>query len=1033
MPHIDLILNAGQSEGIDEKVLPEGTLVEATNARLAKDGRYEKREGSAAHGLVLHAAGGSPIEQMRSLDRYQGQRLAFASPPSGDGAEPRVFSWDGSLWHQVGVAPAVSAPQRFPVRRDAPGKQHNPGVAYANGLVCYVFLALSSTGLGTWDGAAIFAQVVNAETGATVDFRILNTYGDINGPRVVACGDDFVVGWYQDNAASPASPFESWTFQFYDASANSWTDQGDLSLIFSASGLDHWDICAFDATSFLLVYRSSGTQQIIKRITASTGTAAATSSAFTAKNVPTIFYDGGAGAPVHVANYDKDTSSGAITLESFTTALVSSVGPTTIETSVGDSNTHPPVIGNLAVDSTAIVLAFDEAALEPDTPFVHVVEVARSNHATTSYNIRNMAIASKPFVSGVQTFLWLNSHTPTGTAGTNQDRTYHLVGFRAIGEFFRHAEIARDVAYKSSGVDGSFLSDIATDGDGRFFWAHYYNSDLPDLLKTQLIEFDTDPHFESVEVHNVRYFSGGFLGAFDGASYYQTGHPMRPLLGTITTPASGTSLGAGVYTFVVVFDYYDAQGNLLLSAPSDVATATTVAGDAIQVYFKDPFLDRYDNENPAVTGTTYVPPSFVRAFVYCSLVDGTVLYRDPSGGSVGTFIPWGDASTFLYTIDDSDSLRAVEPALYTQGVHGALSGPLANWTPPPCRHIWSDGKRLWTGGLERTNECRASKEAFPGEQIAFPEDPIAFSVFVAGAVQGGAALDGVNYAFTDSEIFAWYGDGPDDAGVGQFSQPRKLPSTVGLKTSRSLLEVPQGLLFQGTENGIYLLPRGGGAPNWVGQAVRDTLEAFPVVTATALWADRALGVIACTNSAGTDGRLLVLDLRNGQWYVDDVGGAVEGLTVWDDELVMMTSGAIVVTDASVHVNAIDASEVEMTLKTGQILPFGGTGWGLLQSIQVFGEYLADGQIEGAVRYFGDGDDGQSYTALGAHDITGLTAGDPFQREWWPARQKCAGCQIRLTVKKATGGSATAELALNKIRIQYQKARGAVRLPPAMRA
>src|SRR5688572_33351395 len=48
--------------------------------------------------------------------------------------------------------------------------------------------------------------------------------------------------------------------------------------------------------------------------------------------------------------------------------------------------------------------------------------------------------------------------------------------------------------------------------------------------------------------------------------------------------------------------------------------------------------------------------------------------------------------------------------------------------------------------------------------------------------------------------------------------------------SRSVVSAASGTWFQALSSRLYLMPRGGGAAEWLSQPVRDTLAAFPVIT-----------------------------------------------------------------------------------------------------------------------------------------------------------------------------------------------------------
>jgi hypothetical protein len=209
---------------------------------------------------------------------------------------------------------------------------------------------------------------------------------------------------------------------------------------------------------------------------------------------------------------------------------------------------------------------------------------------------------------------------------------------------------------------------------------------------------------------------------------------------------------------------------------------------------------------------------------------GTEFRRTASDNVTGVGNDYGADSTI--EDDTSDASLADEEVVYTQADRGAFSGPLEHDAPQPGKFIAATESRLLNAGSLRRSVFQMSKEAFLGEPFTFSEFSPFFSQ-VSGAIRGVASLDGARLIFTADDIFAFSGDGPDDLGGGAIGRAQDIPTPSGLEDWRSLLKAHDGLYFQLDDEKIYRLPRGGGAPEWIGIDVMDTLTSYPVITGAA--------------------------------------------------------------------------------------------------------------------------------------------------------------------------------------------------------
>ncbi len=218
-------------------------------------------------------------------------------------------------------------------------------------------------------------------------------------------------------------------------------------------------------------------------------------------------------------------------------------------------------------------------------------------------------------------------------------------------------------------------------------------------------------------------------------------------------------------------------------------------------------------------------------------------------------------------------------------------------------------------------------------------DFAAYKANVDGAVTAVAEMDGTWFAFTYNAIWSISGPGPNDNGAdGSFNAPQRLPSNIGCISHKSLVLTGDGLIFQGAADRLFILPRGSSAPAPIGWPVRDTLSAYPFISAAAFDQTSNVAYWACVATDGLSGRLLVFDTRLQQWYVDNPcnGRAIKALSIYDGRLVidgsiMETAGTFADNDGSVSTTVVPS------VATGDLRPFGLTGSGRCRKVQILGE------------------------------------------------------------------------------------------------
>lgn len=276
---------------------------------------------------------------------------------------------------------------------------------------------------------------------------------------------------------------------------------------------------------------------------------------------------------------------------------------------------------------------------------------------------------------------------------------------------------------------------------------------------------------------------------------------------------SGTTPAAGTYLYVVVREWKDAFGRVYRSPVSDPIQIVKAAGGTTSIScYDDPW------ENGLVTLTYGSPGSVTKVFRTTN--GGSVFYN--VSGIDGLVTPGTTDAAVTLTDATPDSSLISGEILYTQGANGGNSGLLDWWGPPPCRCLWTGTDRQIAGGLEDEHRIQFSNLFFSGEQISWPEDP-AFYVTLSEPNTAVAALDNYWLAFSATSVYLITGQGPDSMGVGSFDAPRKISSTVGARSQRSIVETPEGIMFQAGDGQIYVVQRGSFQVALKSAAVRDSV------------------------------------------------------------------------------------------------------------------------------------------------------------------------------------------------------------------
>lgn len=966
----------GEHAEVDAKILPDGYLTRAKNVRLRKDGRFGVRADFDAIGTDTLGAGAFRSDD---LIGFNDGLLAIgdSAPVAGDTTPwdlarytgTAQIDWSPTAQNLFGLAylGTVTGIRTIGGERIQSSSITRYDCAAAGGLVCLAFQVTI--------GFA-YVRILRATDGAT----LLETVADVH-PRVVAVGSAFYLfGFDAGNAVTLA--------KFDPATDETWQSLGTLT----GTGISVYDVCVDYAGTGLWVATNKTTATSLFPVT----TAGVVGSAITG---PAVVYDyvtvRETASRVHLLTV---LAIGTCQLRSYTTGGSLSTGPTTIvatsdrQPGMSDATTGGVEQVGIAVEQTATLNSVYFTTLDATT---HGADIAKT--------WVNSFLGTKPLTGGAA-----NNHHLFGGVMTDGSFFSNFLGdpgnqiFGAYQDKFAAAQPSVDhtpqLAYDAS--------------TGKCYWPHL-TVDASGTSTPAVTEFSfaTNVRRQTAQIGGQLYIGGGVIELYDGLFLVESGFFEKPRIVSATPSNGAGSLPSSTpLLLTATWEFEDALGRFHTSDLADVLTVTMGASDdTITAVATLPHGLRL---NP----TTALNQGLPQLVFWRSITGINQLRRcetDYSG-------PQASVSVSLLESDDTVRQNGI---VYTQAARGALSGVVPHEGAPPADYLWKFGSRLLAANAD---QAQVSKELFPGEPICW-SGAVGFLIpKISERITGVAALDQRGLLFTAEHIYQFAGDGPDDGGAGSYSEPSIVPGSTGLATWQSLVETPIGLFFQGSNGQLWVLPRDGSPPVWMGQPVRDTLAAFPVVTSATLVTEEQLVSFTCNDALGTDSRVVHYDLRAKTWIVDEFTSAtpIASATSYQGRLAILSAGIAYTERTSLTPNAFLAHG----LTTGRV-DLDGAGWRKFATVGFLGEYRGDCNLQIRISY----DDGKTFPDSKTFPLlasAGFSVGDTVDREWSPLRRKAE--HIKLDFQAVTAGSATEGLAFNKWWVAFLPERGTSRSPAAQR-
>lgn len=976
----------GQHEEIDRKLLPNGMLYAVENYRFRKDGRLGRRWGTQALPRVDNA-GATLSGTVQALREFKGLLTMVH--------DSRVYQFDDDkdYWTKKTLIPRFVAHPSRVISHSIGESWTRSAVAVVNGYLCYAWSEETELWFAVYtvDGAHVFTSQLES--------------ANATDPRMVVVGTKVFL-YYIDTTGSPATlrvrqmDTSGSTLTSNSVGVAQTTAEWSADVIAASS----YDVSVM-GTSILVAFEDDGAGGVTAFLVDSTVDGRTVTASASVSETGEAAIIGTTGENIYLAWRNGSN----VRYRAYSTSLGAATATFTLDTSA--NNTGRPCITR--ANATAATFYWNTGFTDAFGTTISQIEWRTGSNAGalgTASLQSDCRMASKPWVGTSGTYGWVFE----GQSG--QTRSYHVISYTdaASSSVRQHqVTVARELA---SDVSAELVQETALDADGRrHFAAPHIVRGLVDGSSSNFgisdfVVEETLAQRQCVEFGGSLYIAGGHLMSFDGAAVSESGWHYRPVITDVTSAGAG-SIAAGTYSYVAVLEIVDFAGRRQLGSVSDPVSITLAGSENVNVDVKIVQLTSRDDS---------VGNGEEEAFItlYRTLAGGTVYQKvtpdTPGAGTLGPF-PNRPSSTSGITrfIDNTtDATLAAREFLYTEG------NVLEDVPPPPCRYVARGKSRLWIAGLpEDPRAAQCSKLFIRGEPARFV-DHEAFKVRASEDLTAIWTLDEALVMFSADSIWVAFGDGPDDGGIGAFSEPRRISSDIGCTDWRSLVETPEGLMFQ-SRRGIFILPRGFGAPTWIGRPVRDLLASYPYVTsATLVPTDNTVRfAIGDSSTAPTAGRVLVYDLQTREWMRDSYdsyapmhmatlgGNAVFSKAQLSDANALRRESPAIFSDV--------LGEYDSYVETGDIRLAGINGYQRIVAAVVLAEYRASSTLQIFAGY--DDDDVDSFPDSGSWTLSLFSIGDVIQREYGLPWQKCGLVRFRICdINSVTEGQALSGLSLKVI-------------------
>lgn len=520
----------------------------------------------------------------------------------------------------------------------------------------------------------------------------------------------------------------------------------------------------------------------------------------------------------------------------------------------------------------------------------------------------------------------------------------------------------------------------------------------------------------AVEAGGATYLTGANLWMVDGHNVVEAGFLTFPEnITAVQSVGAGSLVPGQTYSWRFYYVWYSQAGERFISTTA-TNVVVTMTGSNNTVTFTIPSLSHTNKTR-------------VKLFAYRTLGNQTLFFFEGGADNDRTSPSIGFVSTVADTAIQSNELdyRSSDPPEFD------------NIPPPPCSVICAGNNRVWAAGFEDPNLVQPSKLQDFGTAlnysdvltIALPPAP------GAAPISAMAMMAEALVVFRETHIYVVSGDGPNNVGtLGQFDTPRTISDDIGCMTARSLIRIPNGLLFK-SRKGIYLLGTDLSL-SYVGADV-DAYNGETITSAV------SLSDVHEARFTLASGKTLVYDYVQQAWSVWTVGG--QNSTLWQNTHVLLPGSTGLLLQEQAGVFSDNGIPYSLIIETPW-LHVGGAAQGnqKVRRVLLLGEQRGDHKplislaynyepffedrqtwdpatIVGAQLLGGNGGLLGGGTVFGGNDSAGRPSTSVYQFRLFPARPRCQALKLRIEDMPRPGSPMGESYSLSEIAMEVAQRPG----------
>ena len=844
---VEVPATGGLAQGIDPRVIPPGTWIQADNMLPNKTGALTKRLGHEA--LPQTAYTGANAPQTPEVIDSRGAELLIHGVSTAGGT-PATWAWSETAQAWVQRDSAALCTVRLRTLATSSSQATDVRVARSD-LGRVVICWKLNADLLYLAGSTIMCRVEDADGTVLLDDTQITMAANWSALAVVTCGETAVVIHCDPGANIKQTLID--------------LDTGAVS---AATNVVVGTVAALDAhpytaTHYALAYTDPATpnQVTVARVTAATSTVAATANLATtgAAFRPAIAALDGVGFAV--ACWDLGVT-GVVSWR-LTTVFGTAWGPTQSTTiGVGGNIYFVGTCIDSAQQVTTCASGFD--TLAAGDIFSDAQSYLAGGAADGVYvQSWNAMLLSQPWRLGGVPYaaLWQGAIDGSSPALAAVCMVYPTTDGAYVTMLASLGQLARVSDAPVLALDGNLAH---VPGGELLPLALYATEDTSrPALATLDYERSATGYLCGAEQRDCLAHSGGMSTWYDGATEVEIG-TLAPYVRTHTVVAGAVDTGTHIY--LLEWQWTDSLGQLHHGQLSAPYTVTLGAPGGVRLEIETLALTRKGDISDG-------EHRYLALVVYRNtLTSPTTFYRLTPfvTGYTSTSNTWNTKSGYLVYSTDALSDAAVEALGY--GFVYTFGDVAQDVPAPPSVATVTHNNRLWLiSGLDQ-REVWASKLIVPASGPGFSPLLVSRVESSQGATALGS-LDDKLIIFTPDEIWYLSGDGPNDTGGGgSWIGPYRILSDRGCPDARSVLAFPGGLLFW-SGVGIYLLDRKLNV-SFVGEAVIDITDNATGMIAK-LDAINSRAVFLVNDSEGND-RFAIYDYRVNAWTTSTLYGPTDG-------------------------------------------------------------------------------------------------------------------------------------------------------------